>query len=123
MARQRTIMKTTEIIEKAWKKFPETATTFEDGIPGDDANKGKRDGYIAALEEIENLPKIHGWIARDSKFDPLFGLGLCIHMYKPTREIDSWSSRTIMMHLNWGMYPDLKWEDEPIEVELILRQI
>lgn len=63
-----------------------------------------------------------GWFARDSREDPLFGLGLCLHHIKPKREGDSWSGLTIAMHLPWNLFPELKWEDEPIEVEITIKQ-
>lgn len=63
-----------------------------------------------------------GWLARDSREDPVFGLGLFLHHTKPIRDIDSWSGLTIMMPLPWDSFPGLKWEDEPIEVEIIIKQ-
>lgn len=61
---------------------------------------------------------LKGWVARDSREDPVFGLGLILHSRKPTREGDAWSNNTIWMHLPWEMFPELKWEDEPMEVEI-----
>ncbi len=120
-------MNTSDIIKKAWEKYPEKPIYDDHSfIPlacFEDENKDKREGYIAAMEEVEKLHKIHGWVARDSKLDPLFGLGLCIHYKKPNRLVDCWEDKTILMHLDWDLYPDLKWEDEPKEVEIILRDI
>ena len=62
-----------------------------------------------------------GWLARDSREDNVFGLGLCLHHTKPRREGDSWSGLTIAMHLPWNAFPELKWEDEPIEVEITIK--
>ena len=59
-----------------------------------------------------------GWVARDSREDGLLGLGLIVHFKKPTRQGDAWSSETIWMHLPWNLFPELKWEDEPKEVEI-----
>ena len=68
---------------------------------------------------MKTLKKV--WIARDSREDIMFGLGLCIHSRKPTREADAWSSDTILFHLPWNDYPEITWEDEPKEAELIIK--
>ena len=71
----------------------------------------------------EEEPTIKGWVARDSCEDAFNGCGLILHHSKPWRTGAEWSNRTIAMHLPWGMFPDLKWEDEPIEVELTIIRI
>ena len=63
---------------------------------------------------------IPGWIARDKYNDPFVGTGLIFHYTRPTRCNDEWSSSTIAMHLSYDMFPDLKWEDDPIEVDLLI---
>ena len=85
--------------------------------------KGFCDGVEAEKENDGNSPKIKGWVARDECEDILFGKGLCIHSRKPERNGDCWSAFTILMHLSWDMFPDLKWEDEPIEVELEIHRV
>lgn len=70
-----------------------------------------------------NCHKIKGWVARDSVEDAFNGCGLIMHHSKPWRIGGEWSNQTIAMHLPWSMFPDLCWEDEPIEVELIIRPL
>lgn len=67
--------------------------------------------------------KIKGWVARDKNVDAFRGNGLILHHSKPTREGSEWSSNTIMMHLPIKFFPELTWESEPIEVELIVRKL
>ena len=69
------------------------------------------------------LPTIKGWVARDSVEDAFNGCGLILHCKKPWRAGGEWSNQTIAMHLPGSMFPDLKWEDEPIEVELQIRPL
>lgn len=76
-----------------------------------------------APTEINSLPKIKGWVARDSVEDGFIGTGLIFHHSKPSRCGGEWSSQTIAMHLPWEMFPDLKWKDEPIEVELLIKKV
>jgi len=61
------------------------------------------------------------WLARDSREDIMFGLGLCVHNRKPTRGVDAWSAETILFHLPWNDFPEVTWEDEPKEVELTIK--
>ena len=66
--------------------------------------------------------KIKGWVARDKYFDPLFGNGLILHSQKPTRDRNEWSGESILIHLPNRLFPDLSFDDEPIEVELIIKK-
>lgn len=68
----------------------------------------------------DGAPRISGWIARDSIEDAFMGCGLILHHTKPHRDRGEWSSQTIAMHLPSNMFPELRWEDEPVEVELII---
>ena len=36
-----------------------------------DLNYQRREGYIKALQEIESLPKINGWVARNKELNEL----------------------------------------------------
>ena len=72
--------------------------------------------------EIENLPKIKGWIARDKTYE------LNFFSEKPQRHVEdkglSWDNVWIgkkLLVLDCDLYPKLTWEDEPIEAELILK--
>lgn len=67
--------------------------------------------------------KIKGWVARDKYFDPLFGNGLILHSHKPTRDGNEWSGESILIHLPNRLFPDLSFDDEPIEVELTINKI
>ena len=78
--------------------------------------------YIESLEQ-ELVPKIKGWVARDGVEDAFNGCGLILHYSKPWRAGGEWSNCTIAMHLPWNMFQDLKWVDEPIEVELTIRKV
>lgn len=66
--------------------------------------------------------KLKAWVARDKFFD-----GLSIYsVVKPKREKGFWSNDgnkdASCMFINKKLFPELKWKDEPIEVELIIRR-
>lgn len=72
--------------------------------------------------EIENLPKIKGWIARDKTYE------LNFFSEKPQRHIEdkllSWDNIWVgkkLLVLDCDLYPELTWKDEPIEAEIILK--
>ncbi len=67
--------------------------------------------------------KLKAWVARDKSFD-----GLSIYsVAKPKRERWFWSNDgnkgASRMFINNELFPELRWEDEPIEVELIIRRV
>jgi hypothetical protein len=66
---------------------------------------------------------IKGYVARDKNGDIWF------HYYKPKRENDIektwWGSSDKQFKIydfDFPEYKDLKWEDEPVEVELTLKR-
>lgn len=113
-----------QINQKALEVIPPNLSE----IDGYDWNENERDGYIKALKEIEELPKIKGWVARDK-----VGWGnskgwLRLHFRKPERTVRSWDSVNEFLEdesqtLNSDMFPELTWESEPVEVELLIRKI
>ena len=96
-------MKTSNTNELSWKPSKEQIESY-------------------GLMKTDTIERVHGWVARDKYNDPFIGLGLIFHHTKPTRraEAGEWSSSTIAMHLSYDMFPDLKWEDDPIEVDLLI---
>jgi hypothetical protein len=74
---------------------------------------------LMTQEEYESIPKIRGWVTRDKE-------GTCvIYKVKPRRYNDEmWCSAgdgCIVIDLD--IFKDLKWEDDPIEVELMIRKV
>ena len=62
--------------------------------------------------------KIKGWVARDSDGS------LNIHQEKPSRwSIYLWTFGGGYFHIDKTLFPELTWEDEPIEVELTIKKI
>lgn len=58
------------------------------------------------------------WIARDEDSD------LYLYSDKPTREKfnNIWSTKRACIHLDVNMFPDVKWESEPVEVEIKIKE-
>ena len=75
--------------------------------------------YELGLNAKENTPKIKGWVARDKDGT------LVLYGQKPDREIVNWDDCGTDEHIciNRNMFPYLKWEDEPIEVELLVKRV
>ena len=66
-----------------------------------------------ALEEISALPTIKGWVARNK-----YGNGLLLFCTPPRRGFTEWlPTSEFFMRIDGSLF-SLRWEDEPIEVEL-----
>lgn len=72
-----------------------------------------------AKQEQKPEAKLTGWVARDSKYNSYFGLGLVLFKGKPRRSGECWSG-AIAAQLPWELFPDLKWMGEPMEVEITI---
>ena len=106
-----------EIAKKAAEAFPNDGITNTEELRDIDMS---RMGYTKALEEMNSIRKISGWVARDEIEDPIHGTGLCLHYKKPWRTANEWSGQTIMMHLPEDMFPEITWKGEPKEVEVTI---
>lgn len=83
------------------------------------------DGYIKACEDYKSLPKIHGWVARNKE---ICGGRLSFFTKKPQRGTRSWLEPDTMEDLPYeglpkDMFPEISWESEPVEVELLIRKV
>jgi hypothetical protein len=107
-----------QIEQKALEVYPVINDCLNSDI---DINGKSREGYIKAFLEVESLPKVHGWIAQDK--DGLLGF----YSDKPQRFDDKawWCDPGCYtaLALPPDSYPEITWESEPIEVELILRKL
>ena len=74
-----------------------------------------------AKEEQKPEAKLTGWVARDREFNPYYGTGLILFREKPQKSYDCWNG-DIVTQLPWELFPDLKWVDEPVEVEITIRK-
>lgn len=84
--------------------------------------------YLSGIAEgqrtVDDATKIKGWVARD-KAEEFEEIGY-LHLFasKPHREYGcSWIGTCCYLCLDKTMFPDLKWEDEPIKVELTISQV
>lgn len=102
-----------EINKKAYEKYPVAMDQRTDSLGFGDFNAPPRQGYIEAYKEISALPTIKGWVARDKH-----GL-LWLYRVRPERRSYWWySGETDQIGIDKALFPALRWEDEPIEVEL-----
>lgn len=118
-----------EIEQKALEVYPvaEKALGYKSGpFAIFDTNYQKREGYIKALAEINKLPKVHGWVARDEDAElHFFGTELGDGMPCYNEECGTWGNATcnmINISRESGPFGDLKYTDDPIEVELLIRK-
>ena len=81
---------------------------------------GKADGSTRAIDQLNALPKVKAWVARDKFQDKLV-----LFNEKPYRPDDGqlgiWKLEgggVISLPMSRDFFPELKWEDEPIEVEI-----
>ena len=107
-----------DINKKAYEKYPVKLFPDDDtlGFTSTDVNEAARMAYIEAYKEISALPTIKGWVARD-----MFG-ELNVFIKKPTKFFGKvWSDQTgKRLGLSKSLFPNLKWTDPPIEVELTI---
>ena len=129
-----------QINEKALEAYPEKYVKLPFCLNEKDINTGHREGYKKALNDIESLIKVKGWIARSQGSDWIkkdgkqvliennYNGALSFYSQKPTRGKWMWDSMTgthiiISMPGNPTCFEELSWEDEPIEVELLIRKV
>ena len=77
--------------------------------------KQSKEGELTMAEEV----KVKGWVARDKANDLYF------FTYKPHRTDGVFHSEISedILHLSNDMFPELSWETEPIEVELLPKKL
>ena len=113
-----------EIKERALKAYPISleTRTYSEGIIETtetlDINLQQRNAYIKALREVNQLPKIKGWLAKDEDAD------IDLYINKPKRAGEMWVGQTYPIHLDWEtLFPELTWESEPLEIELTVGRV
>lgn len=84
-------------------------------------NDEKLVGYF-----LDVIPKIKGWVAREGvskiPYKYVYSHQLAFFKNKPKRCDGEWNG-ILGMYINSDLFPDLKWEDEPVEVELMINKI
>lgn len=64
---------------------------------------------------IEQETVLSGWVARDENNS------LYLYGKRPVRDHNEWIEETVII-LDDDLLPDLTWDSEPIEVELIIKR-
>lgn len=118
---------TQEEIEKAAEKFaddikipasiPGIMVPFINGIAHDSYLQGAQD-FLGKQEKDAEDTVIKGWVARDKE-----GY-LVLHYKEPHRTLGNtkWYSAQSQKSLPRDSFPDLTWDDDPLEVELIIKR-
>lgn len=111
-----------EIIKRSYEVYPEPLNdnypSTKEYLEAKARAEDKRISYIKGLTEQLDCPTIKGWVARESDgYIYLFA-------EKPTRnqKIGGWNGTTLL-EFPKGILPQIRWEDEPIEVELIIKEV
>lgn len=110
-------MNPVEIYDKAYEKYPVKMAPDDDtmGFTSTDVNEAARMAYIEAYKEISALPTIKGWVARDMNGN------ITLYENKPFRDGEIWRGCSWKSSMIYDiLLPGIKWEDEPIEVELLI---
>lgn len=76
-------------------------------------------GYeVGSQMEAAEETVISGWVARDADTQLVY-----LYSSMPTRGINMWNGHgSLLMPLDVNKFPDLTWDDDPIEVELIIKR-
>lgn len=81
------------------------------------AKVAREEQYEHDMAYINSLPQIDAWLARDEEGELLVGQD------KPKRnKAGFWTSFGEWMKLPEEMYPELTWESEPKEIEIIFKE-
>lgn len=115
-----------EILKRAFEAYPSLIKCVGAGKEFDE-NSEKREGYIKALTEMNNLQKIEGWVARDED-----GM-LNVFQSKPSPNKFEYGDKTFhrwddfetegRIELPETMFPEITWESEPFKVELLIKTV
>ena len=79
--------------------------------------------FEVAKTVLESLPKVHGWVARDKSGS------LNLHSFPPRRVYPGiWCYNPLDLNqdnirLDDKILPEITWESEPVEVELLVRRV
>ena len=75
-------------------------------------------------EKYESLPKIRGWVARDKDGTLAFHTGAApVRMKEFSSRKEIWDNFGSGMNISKSMFPEILWESDPVEVELLIRKI
>lgn len=111
-----------EAADEAAEMAARRAYPYEGGTKGDICEasipifcKGFKAGVAWERERLASCPTIKGWVARDATGDAYF-----YPYFRPTRDKSCWFGMTGVF-LKGDLFPSLRWEDEPKEVEIIAK--
>ncbi len=74
--------------------------------------------YALGKQDKDADTVISGWVAKDADVQWVY-----LYSSMPTRGINMWNGHgSLLMPLDANSFPDLTWDDDPIEVEIILKR-
>lgn len=117
-------------VEKAAKRFadeiripasiPGVMAPFINGLAHDAYLQGAQDslGKQETKQESKQETVIQGWVAVDDDGD------LFLYRTKPARDEVSgmWLSHECPLDVGINLFPDLSWDDDPQEVEIVIKR-
>lgn len=71
--------------------------------------------YALGKQEKDAATVIQGWLARDENNS------LYLYEKRPVRDHNEWIEETVI-YLDDDLFSDLTWDDNPIEVEIIIKR-
>lgn len=102
------------IINKAEEIYPKYIYGFYSK-----ENELKREAYIRGVTDIlESSTRVIVWVARDGGKSNS-ERGLKIHRYIPIRKASHWVTMN-SIRIDDSLFPDIKWEDEPVKVKILM---
>lgn len=81
--------------------------------------------YALGKQEKDPDAVISGWVCRDKEWNKnIFTSDLFLAMEKPKRDegMGIWYDLGKYIPLNTELFPDLTWDDDPLEVEIIIKR-
>lgn len=116
---------TQEEIEEAAEKYADPSRTWASGAETQEIKDAFKAGANFALgkQEKDADTVIQGWVARDE-----VAIRPALYTFKPLRQKKGFKNgyweygMQIGLSLDPNLFPDLTWDDDPQEVELIIKR-
>ena len=106
-------------VQEAADKYIGYPYEVDEGVAVSMRRDAYADGMLAERERLASFPTFKGWVARDK----------CGELYffkeRPTRGATMWNTEDFCAFMPFPQrnLPSLRWEDEPREFEIIIKEV
>ena len=104
-------------VQEAANQYIGYPPEVDEGVSTSLRRQAFADGMLDERERLASCPAIKGWVARDENGQ------LWLYGQRPFRNETVWttSNGRYFLRIDNTLFHSLRWEDEPIEVEIIVK--